>query len=157
MVYGKTPFAHLGLVQKLQAITNSKYKINYPEYPNPALINTIKSCLQRDPKLRPTIDGSNGLLRNEFLNPKSNSINKAPSPTTKIEKNVPVKTSNQIDSENMSELVDGLLDLGHRLGATKNERDKKVREKLALELYDQFQKGKPFDLEDALDSAVSKR
>mgnify|MGYP001450588895 CR=1 FL=1 len=42
MVYGKTPFAHLGLVQKLQAITNSKYEINYPDHPNPALINTIK-------------------------------------------------------------------------------------------------------------------
>jgi serine/threonine-protein kinase TTK/MPS1 len=157
MVYGKTPFAHLGLVQKLQAITNSKYEINYPDYPNPALINTIKSCLQRDRKLRPTIDGPNGLLTNEFLNPKSNNINKTSSPITELEKKIPADTSNQIDSENMSELVDGLLDLGHRLGATKNERDKKVREKLALELYDQFQKGKPFDLEDALDSAVSKR
>ena len=59
--------------------------------------------------------------------------------------------------ENMSELVDGLLDLGHRLGETKTERGKKVREKLAQQLYKQVREGKPFDLEDALDSAVSRR
>ena len=158
MVYGKTPFAHLGLVQKLQAITNSKYEINYPDHPNPALINTIKACLQRDPKLRPTIDGPNGLLTNEFLNPKSNINNDDGDDDMKKENNASVHvTSTKIDLENMSDLVDGLLDLGHRLGATKNERDKRVREKLALELYNQFKKGKPFDLEDALDSAVSKR
>ena len=108
--------------------------------------------------MRPTIDGPNGLLTNEFLNPKSNINNDDGDDDMKKENNASVHvTSTKIDLENMSDLVDGLLDLGHRLGATKNERDKRVREKLALELYNQFKKGKPFDLEDALDSAVSKR
>ena len=154
MVYGKTPFAHLSLVQKLQAITNPKYEINYPDHSNPALINTIKSCLQRDRNLRPTIDGPNGLLMNEFLNPKSNV--QTPQPKAAAETSSTIK-GNNIDMDNMSELVDGLLDLGHRLGETKTERDKKVREKLAQELYNQIKEGKPFDLEDALDSAVSRR
>ena len=154
MVYGKTPFAHLSLVQKLQAITNPKYEIDYPEHPNPALINTIKSCLQRDRNLRPTIDGPSGLLMNEFLNPKSN-VQK-PQPQADAKKSSTTK-GNNIDMDNMSELVDGLLDLGHRLGETKTQRGKKVREKLAQQLYNQITEGKPFDLEDALDSAVSRR
>jgi serine/threonine protein kinase len=71
MVYGKTPFAELGLVQKLQAIVSNNYEISYPEldpkYKN--AIDVIKLCLQRDAKARPTIEGGNGLLEHLFLHP----------------------------------------------------------------------------------------
>lgn len=32
-------------------------------------MDTLKGCLQRDPNLRPTIDGENGLLSHPFLEP----------------------------------------------------------------------------------------
>lgn len=32
-------------------------------------MDIIKSCLQRDPSLRPSIDGENGLLSHPFLQP----------------------------------------------------------------------------------------
>ena len=71
MVYGKTPFAELGLVHKLQAIVSDEYQISYPQvdskYSN--AIDVIKLCLQRDAKLRPSITGSNGLLEHCFLHP----------------------------------------------------------------------------------------
>ena len=41
MVYGKTPFAHLGMVQKLQAIINPNMKIHYPEYHNPRYYDKV--------------------------------------------------------------------------------------------------------------------
>lgn len=36
---------------------------------NPWLLDIIKSCLQRDPSLRPSIDGEDGLLSHPFLQP----------------------------------------------------------------------------------------
>lgn len=36
---------------------------------NPWLLDSIKSCLQRKPELRPSIDGENGLLEHPFLQP----------------------------------------------------------------------------------------
>jgi serine/threonine protein kinase len=71
MVYGKTPFAELGLVQKLQAIVSEEYNIPYPTvdpmYDN--AIDVIKLCLQRNSKQRPGIMGTNGLLDHLFLHP----------------------------------------------------------------------------------------
>jgi serine/threonine protein kinase len=148
MVYGKTPFAHLGMVQKLQAIINPNVKIHYPEYHNQAVIDTIKSCLQYDAKLRPTITGPNGLLSNEFLNPSySNGAAQKPNPKDHLKKLVSL--------DDMGNLVDGLLDLGHTLGGGKTERDIKVREKLAHELHQQICRGESFSVDAALESLYS--
>ncbi|KAJ1919185.1 Dual-specificity kinase, spindle pole body (SPB) duplication and spindle checkpoint function [Mycoemilia scoparia] len=95
MCYGKTPFTHLSLIQKIAAIQNPAHAIKYPEYmlgclqagtpsdPNESLgspdikledkvrapqdlVEAIKSCLDRNPKTRITIPQ---LLEHHFLKP----------------------------------------------------------------------------------------
>ena len=59
LVYGKMPFGDVKHpLMKLQAITNTEHPIPFPELPSsdPSLILVIKSCLKRDPKLRPSIE-----------------------------------------------------------------------------------------------------
>lgn len=69
MVYGKTPFADLHMVQKLQAIVNTDYKIKYSDNVDEAAINAMKLCLCRNPQDRAPIVGKNGLLdEHRFLN-----------------------------------------------------------------------------------------
>jgi len=80
MVYGHPPFQHLSVYQKMKAIPDGSYAIDFPEYATPTIpasrsgspsppkkldhlsvkvpanvINTIKSCLIRAPKERATI------------------------------------------------------------------------------------------------------
>lgn len=65
MVYGRSPFAILdNMIRKLQAISNPKYKIDYPPINNPPLLETMKLCLQFDPRQRPSIPD---LLKHPFL------------------------------------------------------------------------------------------
>ncbi len=73
MIYGRTPFADLGLVQKLQAIVSDDVAIAYPAVPAKyeAAVEVVKLCLQRDPKKRPPIAGRGGLLEHRFLRPES--------------------------------------------------------------------------------------
>eukprot|EP00854_Cymbomonas_tetramitiformis_P016276 gene16276-19315_t len=67
MVYGCTPFHNVqGLVQKLHAITDAKFEIEYADVSNKSLISTIKACLARDPRDRITIPQ---LLEHPFLRP----------------------------------------------------------------------------------------
>eukprot|EP00956_Cyclotella_meneghiniana_P001958 scaffold2148_cov28-Cyclotella_meneghiniana.AAC.4 len=67
MVYGKTPFADChGIPQKVLAITNPNHVINFPDDVDEAAIDAMKLCLERNPKLRGTIVGENGLL-NEHI------------------------------------------------------------------------------------------
>lgn len=134
LVYGKTPFAHLGMVQKLQAIINPNTEIEYPDYPNQAAIATIKACLQFDPTKRPTIDGSEGLLAHTFLNPSTSD-------------------TSSVSLEDMGKLVDGLLDLGHSIGG--DAKSSTVKRKLAKALHDQVCRGAALDVDEALDSAMT--
>ena len=72
MVYGRTPFAHLPMLQKAQAIINPNYPIDYPEDAEveEAAIEAIKACLHRNPEERLPIVGKRGLLNEHvFLNP----------------------------------------------------------------------------------------
>jgi serine/threonine-protein kinase TTK/MPS1 len=62
MVYGKPPFAHIAnQIQRIMAIPNPNHIIEYPTKGvggmpvPPCLIRTLKSCLQRDQLLRPTV------------------------------------------------------------------------------------------------------
>lgn len=87
MVYGHTPFSQLTMYQKIQCIPNPQYLINFPtvavptpsaDEPHPApdngvpvesdLLRVMKTCLQRDSKLRLTIPE---LLEDPFLRPGS--------------------------------------------------------------------------------------
>jgi serine/threonine protein kinase len=71
MAHGKTPFADMNVIQKLQHITDKRHKISFPPLRNTALSETIQHCLQRDPRCRPTISGGAGLLTDAFLEPTS--------------------------------------------------------------------------------------
>lgn len=68
LVYGQPPFPQTNLVQKIQAIVDETYEIEFPEIPDrldfPDLLDTMKSCLQRNPKARPKIED---LLNHPYL------------------------------------------------------------------------------------------
>ncbi|KAK2158601.1 hypothetical protein LSH36_167g10006 [Paralvinella palmiformis] len=56
MVYGKSPFHHINnSILKLQAITNPKVDISFPDTADPILHQVLMMCLQRDPKQRPSV------------------------------------------------------------------------------------------------------
>jgi serine/threonine-protein kinase TTK/MPS1 len=62
MVYGKPPFAHIAnQIQRIMAIPNPNHVIEYAAKGvggtpvPPCLMRTLKSCLQRDQRLRPTV------------------------------------------------------------------------------------------------------
>jgi len=89
MVYGSPPFQHLNVVQKMRAIPDGTYMIDYPEYSAPSphrtqpgtaevpagpdklkwrvrtdVIASMKSCLRRHPKQRMSIPD---LLEQDWL------------------------------------------------------------------------------------------
>lgn len=69
MVYGKTPFADLHMIQKLQAIINPNYQIAFPANVDEDAIDAMKQCLRRKAEERPPIVGPGGLLtEHRFLN-----------------------------------------------------------------------------------------
>jgi serine/threonine protein kinase len=71
MIYGRPPFAALTTIQKLRAIPDDKYVIQYPQESEYSVdwdaVGTIQACLQRDPRKRALIKGENGLLSMPFL------------------------------------------------------------------------------------------
>ena len=70
MVYGTTPFAKMHLIQKLNAITNPSYKIDFPEDAEDGAVDAMKRCLRRNAEERPPIMGKGGLLNEHvFLHP----------------------------------------------------------------------------------------
>lgn len=69
MVYGHTPFSKInGMIQKLHAITDPRHKIAFPPLPvdNPALIDLMQRCLERDPRKRIAVKE---ILTHKFLRP----------------------------------------------------------------------------------------
>ena len=75
MVYGKPPFAHIpNQMQRIMAIPNPKHIIAFPPHGvggvpvSTGLVKTLRRCLNRDAKQRPTVDE---LLSHDdmFLNP----------------------------------------------------------------------------------------
>ncbi|EEH10730.1 dual specificity protein kinase [Histoplasma capsulatum G186AR] len=78
MVYGEPPFAHITKpFERIMAIPNPKVIIEFPAFGvggasvPPGLIRTLKRCLQRDPRLRPTVQELLG-QRDPFLYPEAN-------------------------------------------------------------------------------------
>ena len=72
MIYGRPPFAALTTIQKLRAIPDEKYVIQYPHGSDISevdwdAVRTIQACLHRDPRKRALIRGDNGLLSMPFL------------------------------------------------------------------------------------------
>ena len=67
MCYGRTPFAELHVIPKLQAIVNPNYKIKFPEIIDEAAIDSMQQCLNRTPEDRAPIIGKNGLLNEHWF------------------------------------------------------------------------------------------
>ena len=65
MVYGKTPFADLPFIPKMNAICNPGHKVSYGPS-NPHAIEAMQRCLDRNPTTRITIEE---LLEQNFLHP----------------------------------------------------------------------------------------
>ena len=55
MVYGHTPFAPLAFVPKMHAIVDPHHQIPYPDVGDPALVDAMRRCLDRNPATRITM------------------------------------------------------------------------------------------------------
>ncbi|KAI8969604.1 kinase-like domain-containing protein [Trametes punicea] len=108
MVYGQPPFQALSLLQKMKAIPDEDHIIDFPEYAVPvaprrkdapatnsppqrmehlkvrvpqSIINTMKSCLVRNPKARATIPE---LLQQNWLEPETPPASSPPPPAAAL-------------------------------------------------------------------------
>lgn len=97
MVYGSPPFQHLTVYQKMKAIPDANYAIDFPEYSAPSaaskgpredldhlkwrvrrdVISNMKSCLCRNPKERMTIPA---LLDQDWVRMKESRSSQYPHP-----------------------------------------------------------------------------
>ncbi|KAL8000477.1 putative protein kinase domain, mad3/Bub1 region 1, protein kinase Mps1 family [Plasmopara halstedii] len=76
IVHSKPPFGDIhNIIEKFRCIIDPTVPINFPSLQNKHLEDVIRSCLQRDHRLRPPIVGENGLLQHPFL--RSDSLNTA--------------------------------------------------------------------------------
>ncbi|KAG7382929.1 hypothetical protein PHYPSEUDO_004225 [Phytophthora pseudosyringae] len=68
IVYLKPPFGDVhSIIEKFRCIIDPSVPIPFPPLENKDLEDVICSCLQRDHRLRPPIDGEGGLLQHPFL------------------------------------------------------------------------------------------
>ena len=67
IVYERLPFSDLSSIQKLHAIPNPAYSIEFLPHFDANAVHSIKACLLRDPKARSCIGGPSGLLNMPFL------------------------------------------------------------------------------------------
>jgi serine/threonine-protein kinase TTK/MPS1 len=66
MVYHRTPFQHIPhMYMKCMAITNPAEKIRFDPIDNPDCLQTMRLCLQRDYKKRPSVVE---LLKHQYVN-----------------------------------------------------------------------------------------
>ena len=75
MIYGKPPFAHITQIQaRALAIINPRHMIDFPDHGiggvslGSGLLKTLRRCLNRDPRQRPTVKELLG-ASDPFLNP----------------------------------------------------------------------------------------
>ncbi len=89
MIYGRPPFAAFTTVQKLAVIPNPNVEIPYPPFDDLDALDSIKSCLIRNPKYRSPIVGQQGLLAMKYLSIPyhENSVVKANNNGERVEKN----------------------------------------------------------------------
>ncbi|KAL3671000.1 hypothetical protein V7S43_004184 [Phytophthora oleae] len=81
IVYSKPPFGDVpSIIEKFRCIIDPSVPIPFPPLQNKDLEDVIRSCLQRDHRLRPPIDGEGGLLQHPFLSGNS-SANISPTNT----------------------------------------------------------------------------
>jgi serine/threonine-protein kinase TTK/MPS1 len=64
IIYGQTPFFHLTIGKKIQAITSKHSYLSFLPLDIPHVIDVLKNCLKKDPESRPSIPE---LLNHPFL------------------------------------------------------------------------------------------
>ncbi|GMF43809.1 unnamed protein product [Phytophthora fragariaefolia] len=68
IVYSKPPFADVhSIIEKFRCIIDPSVSIPFPALKNKDLEDVMRSCLQRDHRCRPSINGDDGLLNHPFL------------------------------------------------------------------------------------------
>jgi serine/threonine protein kinase len=72
MVYGQTPFYHLPIMKKIQAIVDKSLEVVFSPVNISNLKDVLKNCLQKKANLRPSIPE---LLVHPFLLKKGSSNN----------------------------------------------------------------------------------
>ncbi|RLN10146.1 hypothetical protein BBJ28_00024541 [Nothophytophthora sp. Chile5] len=83
IVYSKPPFADVrSIIEKFRCIIDPSVPIPFPALKNKDLEDVIRSCLQRDHRARPSINGEHGLLNHPFL--RSGGVNAIVSPATTV-------------------------------------------------------------------------
>ncbi|EGZ09120.1 hypothetical protein PHYSODRAFT_525160, partial [Phytophthora sojae] len=86
IVYSRPPFADArNIVEKFRCIIDPSVPIPFPALKNKDLEDVIRSCLQRDHRLRPPIDGDDGLLSHPFLRSTGSSAIAPSAPTVTLE------------------------------------------------------------------------
>ncbi|KAE8980304.1 hypothetical protein PF005_g20246 [Phytophthora fragariae] len=84
IVYSKPPFADARtIIDKFRCIIDPSVSIPFPTLNNKDLEDVIRSCLQRDHRRRPPINGEDGLLNHPFLR-RSGSSSVVPSTTVTL-------------------------------------------------------------------------
>ncbi|GIL53393.1 hypothetical protein Vafri_9028 [Volvox africanus] len=66
MIYGRTPFADLSFIPKMNAICNPDFQVPMPDCGEPDAVDCIRRCLDRNPKTRISLQE---LLDHPFLHP----------------------------------------------------------------------------------------
>ncbi|GFH23826.1 protein kinase domain-containing protein, partial [Haematococcus lacustris] len=66
MIYGRTPFADLPFIPKMNAICSDTHVIHMPAGTNPMALDVMRRCLDRNPRTRITMQE---LLDHPFLHP----------------------------------------------------------------------------------------
>ncbi|GIL91671.1 hypothetical protein Vretimale_9543 [Volvox reticuliferus] len=66
MIYGRTPFADLAFIPKMNAICNPDFQVPMPDCGEPDAVDCIRRCLDRNPKTRISLQE---LLDHPFLHP----------------------------------------------------------------------------------------
>eukprot|EP00658_Telonema_sp_P-2_P039537 TRINITY_DN28272_c0_g2_i1.p1 TRINITY_DN28272_c0_g2~~TRINITY_DN28272_c0_g2_i1.p1 ORF type:complete len:305 (+),score=58.97 TRINITY_DN28272_c0_g2_i1:52-966(+) len=144
MTVGEPPFAKIkNLVQKIQAITNPCVDITYPEGINPDLKAALVNCLNRDPKLRPSIPE---LLEDPFLHPNKRlaQTQQACNPTGQqpLQHNPDQMNSTQIQAK----VLQAILPVMQQLAAAQIQVDGAQMEGLSKEIGEQLTKDGTVDI-----------
>ena len=77
MYDGVSPYSHVagGRLAKIAAITNPDYPVELDPLPDPHVLDTLRLCLEKDPKNRASADE---LLQHPFLRPTFPSTDQKP-------------------------------------------------------------------------------
>ncbi|KAI0720489.1 kinase-like protein [Cerioporus squamosus] len=177
MVYGQPPFGHIThVMQKMRAIPDENHLIDFPEYAVPlgprnkdkdavtssppqklehlkvrvpqSIINTMKSCLVRNPKARATIPE---LLQQNWLEPEPKPVTPSPSPVSVHTLELQLKDDETIINPHY---MKQLLIYGLRMGAEGGEAQHWTEDRIGADAERLVRELKSINRDAALSAAL---